>query len=57
MYGEVYEKIKISKVYQADMQSFLINEPEKFEEYALRDAMISLTHVYDVMDGRLQPST
>jgi hypothetical protein len=57
LYGEVYEKIKISKVYQADMQSFLINEPEKFEEYALRDAMISLTHVYDVMDGRLQPST
>jgi len=44
LYGEGFEKLKVSKNQIEDMQSFLINEPEQFVEYAVRDALISLVH-------------
>ena len=44
LYGSLYNKIEISKAQLTDMQSFLTLEKEKFIEYALRDALISLIH-------------
>ena len=44
LYGEGFEKIKISKQELEDMESFLANDPDKFVEYAVRDALISLVH-------------
>ena len=44
LYGTAFNKIEISKSRLLDMQSFLNEEKEKFIEYSLRDALISLTH-------------
>jgi hypothetical protein len=44
LYGEAFHKITISKENLKDMKSFFANEPEKFIDYALRDALISLKH-------------
>lgn len=44
LYGEMFNKITISREDLEDMQGFLIRDREKFVEYALRDALISLIH-------------
>ena len=44
LYGEDFNKITISKQNLEDMNNFLKVEPDKFVEYAVRDALISLTH-------------
>lgn len=44
LYGEMFQKISISKSDLEDMQGFLQRDREKFIEYALRDAVISLIH-------------
>lgn len=42
LYGSALSKRFISKKNLNDMQNFLEEEPEKFIEYAFRDALISL---------------
>jgi hypothetical protein len=44
LYGEGLNKIQISKTDLEDMQGFLKRDKDKFIEYALRDAVISLIH-------------
>lgn len=44
LYGEFFNKISIRKEDLEDMQGFLKRDREKFIEYALRDALISLIH-------------
>jgi hypothetical protein len=44
LYGDSFSKIEISKENLNDMQRFLQVDKEKFIEYALRDALISLIH-------------
>lgn len=44
LYGSAFNKISISRAQLEDMQSFLAVNREKFIEYALRDALISLIH-------------
>ena len=44
LYGEDFNKISISQNELEDMQGFLQRDKEKFVEYALRDALISLIH-------------
>ena len=44
LYTEEFKKVKISKNELEDMQGFLKRDKEKFTEYALRDAIISLIH-------------
>lgn len=45
--GSLYEnlpKIDIDESYKNNMELFLINEPDKFKEYAVRDALITMVH-------------
>lgn len=45
--GSLYEnlpKIDIDESYKNNMELFLINEPTKFKEYAVRDALITMIH-------------
>lgn len=44
LYGEAFNKIEIRKEDLLDMQGFLKRDKERFVEYALRDALISLIH-------------
>ena len=44
LYNEEFNKVKISKNDLEDMQGFLKRDKEKFTEYALKDAIISLIH-------------
>jgi hypothetical protein len=44
LYGGVLNKIEILKEDLEDMQGFLERDKDKFTEYALRDALISLIH-------------
>lgn len=44
LYGELFQKISINKTDLEDMHGFLQRDREKFIEYALRDAVISLIH-------------
>jgi len=44
LYGNMLQKIEISKADLEDMQGFLKRDKVKFTEYALRDALISLIH-------------
>jgi hypothetical protein len=44
LYGEAFKKIKISKVNLKNMKKLLKEEVEMFIDYALRDALIYLTH-------------
>jgi hypothetical protein len=44
LYGDVLTKIEISKADLEDMEGFLHRDKDKFTEYALRDALISLIH-------------
>jgi len=44
LYGGVLNKVEISQEDLEDMQGFLARDKEKFTEYALRDAIISLIH-------------
>lgn len=44
LYGDVLSKVEISQSDLEDMQGFLARDKEKFTEYALRDALISLIH-------------
>jgi hypothetical protein len=44
LYGGVLNKIEISKADLEDMEGFLHRDKDKFTEYALRDALISLIH-------------
>jgi hypothetical protein len=44
LYSEEFNKVKINKEDLEDMQGFLIRDKEKFTEYALKDAIISLIH-------------
>lgn len=45
--GSLYEnlpKIEIEEHYKNNMELFLLEEPEKFKEYAVRDALITMVH-------------
>jgi hypothetical protein len=45
--GSLYEnlpKIDIDENYKNNMELFLLNEPDKFKEYAVRDALITMVH-------------
>jgi len=44
LYSEEFNKVKINKEDLEDMQGFLFRDKEKFTEYALKDAIISLIH-------------
>jgi hypothetical protein len=44
LYSADFNKLKIGKGDLEDMQGFLIRDKDKFIEYALRDALISLIH-------------
>jgi hypothetical protein len=44
LYGDKYEKIVITQTDLEDMQGFLDRDRDKFTQYAIRDALISLVH-------------
>lgn len=44
LYGDAFNKLKISTKDLEDMQGFLQRDKEKFTEYAIRDSLISLIH-------------
>lgn len=44
MYGDSFEKIKISSVELENMAKFLQQDPVRFKEYALQDSIIVLVH-------------
>ena len=54
LYGGVLNKVEISQEDLEDMQGFLARDKEKFTEYALRDAIISLIHASWMEDFNFQ---
>jgi hypothetical protein len=44
MYGDSFNKISIDKEWYKKMEEFYKAQPEKFREYAMRDALITLIH-------------
>ena len=50
LYGEGFEKISISQKDYENMGEFLKRDIVKFEEYAVRDALITLVHCYWMED-------
>jgi hypothetical protein len=46
LYGDSYQKINISADDLFNMGEFLSRDRDKFIEYALRDALITLVHAY-----------
>gem|GEM_PF-1417762 len=44
LYGEAFKKVEISTANIESMERFLEDEPDKFKEYAIRDALITLVH-------------
>jgi hypothetical protein len=50
MYGEGFEKVVIPSRYYEDMGTFLKEDKELFDKYALRDAVITLKHVNELED-------
>lgn len=44
LYGKGFEKIELAKGVINNMKQYLVDDPKGFEEYALRDSLITLVH-------------
>lgn len=50
IYGKEFEKIDIGKYRKDDMRTFLKNDKELFDKYALQDSLITLKHAIEMND-------